>query len=405
MKPLAMIVILAFAFSLQAAQDAVLEWNAHALDALRQDKTNLTLASRHLAMVHSAIFDAVNAVENSREPVRISTQVNVPVSVEAAVTAAAHRVLTELYPLQAATLDHHLLISYRAIPDGSAKKEGIKLGRQVAEEIIKWRGQDNSRIILPYAPKRQEGLWNPKPAQRVAEAHWSLVSCFALNTCYQFRPPPPPALESAQYAQIFYDVKRVGQAQTRDRSPDQTASALYWHGSTETPVVYWNQTAQLTSREHGLSLEQNAHLLALLNIALADAAIVGWDCKYSYCFWRPEEAIHRADRDGNAATLVDGEWKPLLAAPSSPEYVSGVSVLSGAASTILTAYFGDKLRYKVAVGGAERSFASFRQAAIEAGRSGVYAGIHFQSGNEAGLRLGRDVGKFVILNALRKREL
>lgn len=384
--------------------DPVLDWNARALKAIRTDKTSGPKASRNLAMVHAAIFDAVNAITGERQPVHVRKSVTGNVSPEAAVIAAAHRILVHIYPKQSADFDHALLECYGCLDGEEAKKAGIKLGREVADGIIAWRAKDLSSTKVPYSHVTGPGFWQPANSKDAVEVQWPRVACFCLADANQFRPSPPPELRSEYYTQLYYDVKRMGQKQTRARSVDQTSCALFWDIGTGTPPGYWNAVASQISQRNNLCLEQNAHLFALLNLALADTAIATWDCKYTYCFWRPVEAIHQADKDGNPATQVDIAWEPLLIAPQHPEYVSGHSAFSGAGATILSAYFGDDIPFSSnseGEPGRERSFKNFQQAAEEAGRSRVYGGIHFQSANESGLRLGRQVSSFVITKALR----
>lgn len=388
------------------ADDAVLRWNAYALQAVREDRSSLPVASRNLAMVHAAIYDTVNSVIGARKPLYTVRRVGGPVSLEAAVTAAAHRVLSHVYPQQAGRYDHILLESYQRIPDGDEKKSGIRLGREVGEAIIAWRSGDKSPGDNPYTRKANMGQWKPASPQEAGIWQWGWLDTFMIPHGAHYRPAAPPPLQSEEYTQVFYDVKRVGQYQTRGRTDDQTASALFWEGIRGTPAGYWNAVARQISQDRELDLEQNAQLFALLNAAVADAAIAAWDCKYNYCFWRPIDAIQGADADGNGATRADPAWRPLLTAPLAPDYVSGYSATSAAAATVLTAYFGVDIPFSSdgeGEPGTVRRFQSFNQAAEEAGRSRVLGGVNFQTANEAGLRLGRQVAVYCIQNGLCRR--
>jgi membrane-associated phospholipid phosphatase len=230
--------------------------------------------------------------------------------------------------------------------------------------------------------------------------------CFGLADGAQFRPAGPPPLNSAQYAADLNLVKSLGAANSTNRTAEQTLIARFWSdfSYTVTPPGHWNQIAQNVATNNGLSVEQNARLFALLNIAMADAGIAVWDAKYIYNFWRPITAIQQADVDGNAETIADVEWTPLLTTPSFPEYVSGHSAFSAAAATVLARFFGaDNVPFTVgsdSVSGVMRSYASFAAAAEEIGMSRIYGGIHFLSADLDALNLGRKIGEYVESNFL-----
>jgi membrane-associated phospholipid phosphatase len=226
------------------------------------------------------------------------------------------------------------------------------------------------------------------------------VTPFALTRADQFRPDGPPEVTSAAYAAEFNEVKRLGSASSTERTAEQTEIARFWaDGSgSYTPPGHWNQIATDLAATEGLSGPASARLLAELNVALADAAIAAWDAKYTYDFWRPVTAIRLADTDGNAATAADPDWVPLITTPNHPDYVAGHATFSAAAATILTDAFGAQAfsATSVTLPGVTRSFASFADAAAEAGWSRIYAGIHFRSAVEDGLALGQAVGDWVL---------
>ena len=240
---------------------------------------------------------------------------------------------------------------------------------------------------------------------------WGQVQPFALENGLQFLPPPPPPLRSWRYALEVNYVKHIGEIGSTTRTVEQTEIAQFWgYGpGTATPPGHWNQIAQIVAASEGNSLAQNARLFALLNIAMADAAIVSWDCKYIFNFWRPITAIQLADADGNPWTSPDLAWVPLLATPPFPDYTSGHSTFSGAAARVL-AYFYHRDDIAFAVGsddlpGIVRFYDGFWEAAVESGISRVYGGIHFPSANTWGLRSGAETGAYVVHHHLRaKRE-
>ncbi|MFM6021877.1 MAG: vanadium-dependent haloperoxidase, partial [Dolichospermum sp.] len=234
---------------------------------------------------------------------------------------------------------------------------------------------------------------------------WGQVTPFALTSGDQFRPDGVPALNSADYTIEFNQVKDLGKNNSTTRTADQTEIAKFWAdgAGTFTPPGHWNQIAQNVAAEKGNSLVDNARLFALLDISLADAGIAAWDAKYHYDFWRPITAIQNADSDGNADTIADASWTPLLTTPPFPEYISGHSTFSGAAETILTGLLGNNVSFtttSLGTPGIYREFDNFTDAANEAGISRIYGGIHFNSGNVEGLATGRSVGNFVLQNLL-----
>ncbi|MBW4494493.1 MAG: phosphatase PAP2 family protein [Oscillatoria princeps RMCB-10] len=387
--------------------DAVLDWNQTLLNAVKQDKTAPPLASRNMAMVHAAIYDAVNAIEQTGEIYRVEANAPESASAEAAAVAAAHRVLVNLYPQQTATFDTALQASLAEIPDGKAETDGVNLGKSVADQIVQWRSADGANATVQYAPGTDPGEWEPTPTGFAPALlpQWPNVTPFAMTEGDQFRPDGPPELDSDEYTAELNQVKELGGSNSTARTAEQTEIAQFWAdgAGTYTPPGHWNEIAQDVSLQQGSTLAENARLFALLNIAIADAGIVAWDAKYTYDFWRPITAIQQAESDSNPQTAGDPTWTPLLATPPFPEYVSGHSTFSGAADAILTSFFGENINFTTESAGlpeVRRSFESFTQAASEAGMSRIYGGIHFPSANEDGLAAGKALGEYVFDNFL-----
>jgi hypothetical protein len=238
---------------------------------------------------------------------------------------------------------------------------------------------------------------------------WGFVAPFAMSSSAQFRPPGPPALDSEQYAADYNEVKALGAEVGSTRTEEQTEIALFWADGvgTETPPGHWNSIAQIIADARGNTLEQNARLFALLNIAMADAAICAWDAKYTFNFWRPVTAIRNADTDGNPATEPDPTWLSFITTPPFPDYVSGHSTFSGAAATVLPLFYGtEDLPFTTGsdfLPGVFRSFATCLDAAEEAADSRLYGGIHFRSANEDGLQAGISVGEWTGTRYLRPK--
>jgi membrane-associated phospholipid phosphatase len=393
----------------RAGADPVLAWNQEALAAVRAERTPPPQAARHLALLHAAVCDAVNAVGRGHRHFYLNAVPPPGTSAEAAAAAAAHRILVALYPAHGDRFDLQLRRSLSAVPDQSARVEGVALGRFIAGEYIIWRGGDGSRRESLYMPQVGPGAWRPTPPDyRPALApHWPKVTCFALTSGRQFRPPAPPAVTTAEFAESLKEVRQLGGTRGFIRTPEQTTIARFWEDGvgTVTPPGHWNRIAAEVARRRGLTTAQTARLFALLNVALADAGICCWDCKYHFAYWRPVQAIREADGDDNPATEADPTWEPLLMTPPFPAYPSGHSTFSGAAAAVLAGYFGtDAVSFSTdseGMPGVVRSFDSFSAAAAEAGRSRIYGGIHYDFDDSAGQALGRDVGRYVVSNFLR----
>jgi membrane-associated phospholipid phosphatase len=386
--------------------NVVLEWNQRALNAIRQTGMNTPLASRALAITQAAVYDSVNAIDRSFAPYFADVHASRGASLQAAAAQAAHDTLVALFPSQAVTFDAALAADLVGIAPGRAR-QGVEVGHAVAQQILDWRSTDGSGAAVPYTPGTDPGDWQPTPPANLPALgpQWPLVKPFAMTGGSQFRPGPPPALDSAAYATAFNEVKGLGRVDSTTRTADQTQIAFFWRDGAGTSYAFghWNTIAQGVSTERGLDLVADARLFALLNVATADAVITSWDAKYEYNFWRPVTAIRAADSDGNPGTAPDATWTPLLATPNFPSYTSAHSTVSSAAAAVLTSLFGADYHFTVGsegLPGVTRSFDSFDAAAAEAGQSRIYGGIHFQFDNQAGLASGHALGGFVVGNLL-----
>ncbi len=394
-------------FQVLAAQaDVVTDWNTIALQAIKTDKTPPPKASRALAILHVAIYDAIGATTKTHDPYLVSWRAPRVVSVDAAVAAAARAVLVQLYPAQAPTFDTAYANAIATLPKSTGRQAGIAWGEYVAKRVLAHRANDGASAVVTYTPGTAPGDWQPTPPALAAALlpQWPKVRPFVMNSGHHFRPPPPPQLATALYAFDFNLVKDLGSKTSTTRTAEQSAIATFWAdgGGTVTPPGHWNVIARDVANVRGNTVAQNARLFALLNVALADAAICSWDCKYSDNLWRPITAIRAADTDGNSATSADPTWTPFLVTPPFPEYISGHSTFSGAAATVLASFFGaDDIPFTTTsedLPGVTRSFNSFWEAAAEAGLSRVFGGIHFMSGNQQGLQSGARLGAFVTEN-------
>ena len=392
--------------SLAAQADVVIDWNTSALNAIRNAGTPPPVAARNLAILHVAIYDAVNGIYRTHEPYLTAGLVPASASVEAAANAAAHRALVSLFPANQGAFDAEYAAALERVGDSPQKTAAIIWGEYVANQILAYRADDGATDIVPPPDRSGAGLWMPTPPAYAPYLlpQWAFLRPFCMNNSAQLRPPGPPALTSAKYAADLNEIKALGAATNSTRTAEQSQIALFWDdgAGTETPPGHWNSIAQRVAAGQGNSLQDNARLFALLNLALADAAICAWDAKYCFDFWRPVTAIRNADQDGNPATEPDPTWNSFIVTPPFPEYVSGHSTFSGAAATVLATFYGtDEIAFVAGsdfLPGVLRRFNSFSAAAEEAAVSRLYGGIHFRSANEDGLQGGFNLGRFVVEN-------
>jgi len=388
------------------ASQVVLDWNFAALDAIRIERTPPPIASRALAILQTAVYDAVNGIIRGFEQYLVRGRAPAGASVQAAAAQAAYTTLVALFPNQKPAFDALLASSLDHFADGRPETDGIAWGKSVAGAILAARANDGSTANPPYTPGTDPGDWQPTlPAFAPALLPgWGDVRPFGVNRVAEFLPGAPPELSSQEWADEFNEVKQLGSKTSTVRTDDQTAIALFWAdgAGTFTPPGHWNAIAGQLAQEDGLSLLTTARLFAQLDIAEADAAIVCWEAKYTYNFWRPVTAIRAANMDGNDLTEKDAAWEPLIVTPPFPDHTSGHSTFSGAASTILAAYFGADRPFSTTSdnGTVTRSFTSFAQAADEAGMSRIFGGIHYRSANEDGLASGREIAAYVLNNVL-----
>jgi hypothetical protein len=412
-----------------AAENVVSDWNSLAVQATVTAGQNGLRQSRTLAIVHAAIHDALNAIDSRYKPYAFTGNAPARTSVDAAVASAARDALIGTIPVgafpgfgtpaQQATAVNQVNAAYAmalaGITDGTAKSNGIAIGQAAAAAILALRSNDHATEFVPYTPGTQPGEWqptpNPVPFDPPAAADrlpallpgWGRVTTFVLRRSTQFSPDGPPRLSGQRYAREYNEVKAIGAQNSTTRTPEQSSIARFWY---EPSPAGWTRIGRVVAQSRGLNPWDTARLLAVLNLAMADAFIAGFQTKYEVDFWRPVTAIRAGDTDGNDATDGDPAWSSFLNTPPNPDYTSTHSVLGGAAADVLRRFFGsDHVPFTITSGvpfaGITRSFRSFSEAASENGESRIYAGIHFRSAVEDGIKQGNRIGGFVFTHALR----
>jgi hypothetical protein len=415
----ALFVIAAVAGSARA--DEVTDWNQVMFRAGLVGASNPLVMSRVAAIVEASVFDAVNGIDRRYTPIHVAPAAPTGASRRSAAVQAAYAALVQLYPAQKTNLDARrtqslAVISGNAHETASGIADGIAWGQAVADGIVGWRSSDGfSSVLPPFTGGTSTGEWRPTPpafAPGLGPQFATMVP-WVIASPSQFRPAGPPALTSPQYTADFNETKTMGSVSSPVRTTDETIYSYFWNSTTASYL--WNRVAvsliERESREAGEhggrheALLENARLLALLNLAVADAAIACWDAKYTYVFWRPVTAIPLALTDGNASTDADATWQPLFATPSHPEYPSGHSTLSAAAATVLAAHFGKHTHFRMGSDvllGVVREFPSFAAALDEVRNARIFAGIHFRSACNDGQATGVAVARYVLEHGLQK---
>jgi hypothetical protein len=385
--------------------ELVIDWNlaAHQVIVADNQYANPLPATRALAMMHLAMHDAVNAATPRYATYALQEQDSKADPAVAGVTAA-HDVLLALYPGQRSLLQATLAKSLLEAGVGSEVARGKALGSRAAAAILTRRAHDGSNVAETYTPRAEPGRYRYVPdTDFIVLPQWRSLQPFALQSPSQFRVAAPPSLTSVEYARAFNEVRDFGGATGSKRSTDQTHYAAFWY---EFSDIGWNRIARVVSRKQPLDLADHARLFALLNAAMADGYIAGWDSKLHYDFWRPVSAIRLADTDGNAATQADGKWTTLLGTPPIQDHPSTHSVLGSAAAGVLAGAFGrDNIAFSFASLSADpanpiRHFASFSDAARENADSRIMAGLHFRFATDAGMKLGDDIARHTLANFL-----
>jgi hypothetical protein len=380
-----------------ARADTVTEWNLNATNALIATAAQPPQVSMpHLAMVHGAVYDAVNAIDGGHEGYLISSRLaRRSDSKEAAAATAAYRVLVHLAPAQQATLDALYATSLAGIADGSSKTRGIAVGEAAAAAMIAARTDDGRFGPFRFTVGSGPGVWKPVLPAFVNDPNAWLkdVEPFLIRSSSQFRSEGPLELTSRKYAREFDEVKSLGSETSTTRTADQTLAARYW---AENPPGTWSRIFRTLSANEGLSLVENARFFAVLYLTGADALISVWDDKAHRSFWRPITAIREADTDGNPRTEQDAGWLPLIATPPYPEHPSGHTGLSGSIVKTLQQFFGtDRVAWSdTNNAGLTRSFTRLSQAIDEIVDARVWSGIHFRTADEQGERIGKQVARY-----------
>lgn len=382
------------------AADVVTEWNEIAVATAAAGRHGASDASRTTALVHAAIFDAVNAIEARYTAYKIKVTAPAGASPEAAGVAAARGVLGRLYPDQKNTLDQAYAKSLARIPDGSAKTDGMAVGEKVGAEMVALRANDGVTAPNVYRPVTSPGVYVVTTLP--VSSHWGRVTPWVLERGSQFRPGPPPALTSSDWARDCNEVKDLGGKSSTARTAEQTDIARFW---TVVGPASWDPVLRAVAGTPGRTLLQNARLFALAEMAAADAYIAVFDAKYTFNLWRPITAIRNGDLHGSGAMSRVPDWEPLVDTPLHPEYPCAHCITSAAVAVVLEAEFGPRFPEVTMTSpnapGVVRRWTTAKAYTDEVSAARIYGGIHYRTSTVVGQTMGRQIGDVAVRQYLK----
>ncbi len=380
--------------------DVIMDWNAKA-DAIGIEKQLPNVPNaRGLAMLHIAMFEAVNAIDRRYAPYKLNLTAERTTSREAAAASAAYDILVVLYPDQKADLDATLAASLSGIAETEAKSKGIELGKKAAAGIIALRANDSSDKTENYRPYTTPGIYVPTtlPIESTSPA----LTPWVMGTGSQFRPDPPPALSSETWTRDLNEIREIGSRNSGKRTAEQTNIGRFWF---QTGPRTYNPIVRQIAMARKMDVVDCARLFALSSIAGVDAFIAVFDAKYTYNLWRPVTAIRNADLTSNAATPREESWTPLGVTPMHPEYPCAHCIVAAAIATVLQTVAGDDVDAisltSPTAPGVTRKWTRLQDYSDEVSNARIYAGFHYRFSTEVGKDMGKKIGQLTVVTQLR----
>jgi hypothetical protein len=384
-----------------AAGNVIIDWDEKAIGVLQTGTTPPPpTAFRTMAILHVAMFDAVNSIGPHYQPYKIRLAATPDTSKEAAAAAAAGAVLVKLVPDAAADVQSTLMTYLATLPDGEAKSKGVQLGQEVARRILEIREKDGASAPDAYRPKTKPGVYIPTPI--TVGSQFPNVTPFAMTSPSQFRPKPPPSLKSEQWARDYNEIKDLGEKNSTRRTARQNEDARFWL------LVGPRSTYPLPRQvavASNMSVLDSARFMALVSIATIDAMIAVFDAKYKYEFWRPITAIRNGDIDGNPATERVATWQPIDVTPMHPEYPCAHCITSSAVAAAIEAVLGTEEIPEVALTSpfapaVTHRFTDLHAYTEEVANARIYAGFHYRSSTIIGREMGQKIGEWVVKSVM-----
>jgi hypothetical protein len=384
--------------------DTVTEWNTRACDIVVSGTPDTPTANRALAIMHTAIYEAVNAITKKYPAGDVKLNASRAASVDAAIATASRAVLVKLVPAKA--IDVEILYSkvMASIPNGVSKNEGTSVGERAATAILASRNDDGFATLETYRPYTIAGVYVPTAVPIVSQ--WPSRKPWLMTSASQFRPGPPPDLKSERWARDYNEIKALGRKTNSTRTAEQTDIARFWEA---TGASIYHGIVRSIADQQGRDVTQNARLFMAVTQAADDAAIAVFDAKYHYNFWRPITAIRNGDIDGNDATERDASWTPFINTPMHPEYPCAHCISAGAIGTVLEAEIGNGpvpvlATVSPTANKAKRTWMKVEDFIQEVSNGRICDGVHFRTSTEVGTAMGRQIGKLAAAKYLQAQQ-
>ena len=387
-----------------AFASVITDWDDKALVAVTPmaslGGTNPYMAQRMMAMVHAAMFDAVNSIERRYRPYLAQLPAEPTTSKEAAAAAAAAAVLTTIDGKTAGGRKVALASYLASIADGVAKSDGVRLGEAVAAKVLEARANDGSDAPDAYRPRTTPGVYVPTAI--TISSMWPNMKPFAIANPSQFRPGPPISLESKEWATDYNELKDYGGQTSAKRTAQQTEIARFW--LVGPPAAYHPFVRQLVTAKQ-MDVVESARFMALVALGINDAIIAVLDAKYHYNFWRPVTAIRNGDIDGNSATDREATWQPIANTPMHPEYPCSHCIQSGTVAGVVKAVLGTVEIPEIAMTsptapGVTHRWSDMKTYTEEVANARIWAGFHYRFSTRVGTDMGYQIGEYVVKSVM-----
>ena len=383
--------------------EVVTDWNVKAGDIVVGARLGPPPANRLLAIVQTAVYEAVNAITRRYPPEHVPLHAAPGASVEAAVAAANRGTLAHLVPAQQSIIETAYHTALAMIADDPAKAAGIAVGEQAATAILALRADDGAAAPETYRPHTIPGVYVPTVIP--AAPQWPQLKPWLMASADQFRPEPPPSLTSEVWARDYNEIKAIGAKNSTRRTPEQTEIARFWEYTL--PPIYHGVVRSIATIP-GREVTQNARLFMAVTQATDDALIAVLDAKYHYNFWRPITAIRNGDLDGNDATERDASWVPFIDTPMHPEYPCAHCIISAAVGTVLQAEIGagpipTLTTTSATANGTARSWTTIDDFMQEVAQARIHDGVHYRTSTEVGTAMGKQIGELAAAKYLQPR--
>ena len=378
-----------------ASSDVITEWNIKAGDIVGDAKLGTPPSNRVLAIVHTAMYEAANAVTRRYPPDALNVEAAPGASLEAAIAAASRTTLAKLLPSQQAAVESAYQAALAKTADGAAKSAGITVGERAAAAVLAFRADDNAKPV-EYRPLTSAGVYVPTVIPVAVQ--WSKRKPWLMTNPAQFRPGPPPKLTSEVWARDYNEVKALGGKISTQRTAEQTEIARFWEATL--PPIYYGLVRSVATVP-GRDVTQNARLFAAVTQTIDDAMIAVFDAKYQYNFWRPVTAICNGDMDGNDATEQDLSWAPFVDTPMHPEYPCAHCIVASAVGTVLEAEIGAGptpilTTTSTTANNSARSWKKIDDFVQEVSLARIYDGVHYRNSTQVGTAMGKQIGALAV---------